>query len=86
MRMSLRLKLIVYRNKHSSQHTNKDLRIMWSAMAAQQCNSFFFFFGSILASYVRCFVLGDALGLYGSVPGIAAMCASFLAVELTLSS
>ena len=32
---------------------------------------------SILVSYVRCFVLGDVLGLCGSVPEIAAMCASF---------
>ena len=44
------------------------------------------FFGSILASYVRCFVLGDVLGLCGSVPGIAAMCASLLVVELPFSS
>ena len=48
----------------------------------QQCTVFC----SILASYVRCFVLGDVLGLCGSVPGIAAMCASFLAVELPFSS
>ena len=44
------------------------------------------FFCSILASYVRCFLLGDVLGLCGSVPGLAAMCASFLAVELPFSS
>ena len=44
------------------------------------------FFCSIPASYVRCFVLGDVLGLCGSVPGITAMCASFLAVELPFSS
>ena len=49
----------------------------------QQCTVFF---GSILASYVRCFVLGDVLGLCGSVPGIAAMCASLLVVELPFSS
>ena len=49
-------------------------------------NAFFFFFFSILVSYVRCFVLGDVLGLCGSVPGVAAMCASFWAVELTFSS
>ena len=48
----------------------------------QQCTVFC----SILASYVRCFVLGDVLGLCGSVPGIAAMCASFSAVELPFSS
>ena len=38
-------------------------------------------FCSILVFYVRCFVLGDVLGLCGSVPGVAAMCTSFLAVE-----
>ena len=32
------------------------------------------------------FVLGDVLGLCGSVPGTAAMCASFSAVELPFSS
>ena len=48
----------------------------------QQCTVFC----SILVSYARCFVLGDTLGLCGSVPGVAATCASFLAVELTFSS
>ena len=49
----------------------------------QQCTVFF---GSILVSHDRCLVLGDMLGLCGSVPGVAAMCASFLAMELTFSS
>ena len=40
---------------------------------------------SILVSYVRCSALGVALGLCGYVPGVASMCVSFLAVELTLS-
>ena len=48
----------------------------------QQCT----LFCSIPVSYVRCFVLRDVLGLCGSVPGVAAVCASFLAVELTFSS
>ena len=48
----------------------------------QQCT----LFCSIPVSYVRCFVLRDVLGLCGSVPGVAAVCASFWAVELTFSS
>ena len=40
-------------------------------------------FCSILALFIRCLELGDVLGLCGSVPGVAAMCASLSAVELT---
>ena len=42
-------------------------------------------FCSILVLFIRSLVLGDVLGLCGFVPGVAAMCASFLAVELTFS-
>ena len=42
-------------------------------------------FCSILALFIRCLLLGDLLGLCDSVPGVAAMCASFSAVELTFS-
>ena len=61
---------------------NNGGRLTCVCSLTQQCPVFC----SILASYVRCFVLGDVLGLCGSVPGIAAMCASFLAVELPFSS
>ena len=42
-------------------------------------------FCSIFVLFIRCLVLGDVLGMCGSVPGVAAMCASLLAVELTFS-
>ena len=61
---------------------NNGGRLTCVCSLTQQCTVFC----SILVSYVRCFVLGDVLGLCGSVPGVAAMCASFLAVELPFSS
>ena len=42
-------------------------------MCVRSPNSAHFLGGSILVSYVRCFVMGDVLGVRGSVPGVAAV-------------